>query len=60
METFDCAEYVDRTAMILDLEINPEYRDNVIANFERIRQIAQLVNEFPIPETVEAAPIFEP
>ncbi|MES1023678.1 DUF4089 domain-containing protein [Gloeocapsa sp. BRSZ] len=60
MEKFDVAEYVDRTAAILDLEIHPEYRDNVIANFERIRQIAQLVNEFVLPETVEAAPIFEP
>lgn len=59
-KTFDCAEYVDRTASILDLEINPEYRDNVIANFERIHAIAQLVNEFPLPETVEALPTFEP
>lgn len=60
MEKFDPAEYVDRTAAILDLDINPEYRESVIANFEKIRAIAQLVNEFPIPETVEASPTFEP
>ncbi len=60
MEKFDAAEYVDRIAAILDLEIHPEYRENVIANFERIYAIAQLVNEFPLPETVEALPTFEP
>ncbi|OKH29273.1 DUF4089 domain-containing protein [Chroogloeocystis siderophila] len=59
MEKFDVAEYVDRTAAILDLDINPEYRENVIANFEKIHAIAQLVNEFPIPD-VEALPTFEP
>lgn len=59
-KTFDVAEYVDRTALILDLEINSEYRKSVIANFERIHAIAQLVNEFALPETVEASPMFEP
>jgi Asp-tRNA(Asn)/Glu-tRNA(Gln) amidotransferase C subunit len=59
MKKFDVAEYVDRTAAILDLDINPEYRENVIANFEKIHAIAQLVNEFPIPD-VEALPTFEP
>ncbi|AFZ31760.1 hypothetical protein Glo7428_3274 [Gloeocapsa sp. PCC 7428] len=60
MEKFDVAEYVDRTAAVLNLEIHPEYRENVVANFERIHAIAQLVNEFPLLETVEALPTFEP
>ncbi|MUL37761.1 DUF4089 domain-containing protein [Gloeocapsopsis dulcis] len=55
----DVAEYVDFTALILDLEINSEYREGVIANFERIQAIAQLVNEFPLLE-IEASPTFEP
>lgn len=59
MEQFDVAEYVKYTALMLDLEINSEYKD-VIANFERICAIAQLVNEFPLPENIEAAPVFEP
>jgi len=60
IEVLDIAEYVDRTALMLDLEINPEYKDNVVANFERISAIAQIVNEFPLPENIEVAPVFEP
>ncbi|MGH8000064.1 MAG: DUF4089 domain-containing protein [Brasilonema sp.] len=53
-------EYVDLMALLLDLELRDEYRDGVIANFERIMAIAQVVNEFPLPETIEAASVFEP
>jgi hypothetical protein len=47
-------------ALLLDLQLRDEYRDGVVANFERIKAIAQVVNEFPLPEDVEAAPTFEP
>jgi hypothetical protein len=57
---FDVGEYVDQMALLLDLEIKDEYRDGVVANFERIKAIAQLVNSFPLPEEIETAPIFEP
>lgn len=57
---FDVGEYVEQMFLLLDLEIKDEYRDGVVANFERIRAIAQLVNSFPIPEEIEPAPIFEP
>jgi hypothetical protein len=53
-------EYVDLMALLLDLELRDEYRDGVVANFERIKAIAQVVNEFPLPETIEAASVFEP
>jgi hypothetical protein len=46
--------------LLLDLQIKDEYRDGVVANFERIRAIAQLVNSFSFPEEVEVAPVFEP
>ncbi|MBC1215597.1 DUF4089 domain-containing protein [Trichormus variabilis ARAD] len=52
--------YVEQTALLLDLPIKNEYRDGVVANFERIRAIAQLVNSFPLPEAIEPAPVFEP
>lgn len=52
--------YVEQMALLLDLPIKDEYRDGVVANFERIRAIAQLVNSFPLPETIEPAPVFEP
>ena len=54
------AEYVDLMALLLDLQLRDEYRNGVVANFERIKAIAQVVNQFPLPENVEAAPTFEP
>ncbi|NWF58676.1 MAG: DUF4089 domain-containing protein [Fischerella sp.] len=57
---FDAGEYVEQMAALLDLQLPDEYRDGVVANFERIRAIAQVVNSFPLPEEVEVAPVFEP
>ena len=54
------AEYVEQAALLLDFSLPDEYRDGVVANFERIQVIAKLVNEFTLPEDIEAAPIFEP
>lgn len=59
-ETFDCGEYVDRMAELMDLPIDPDYRPGVVDNITRIVAIAQVVNEFPLPDTIEAAPVFEP
>ncbi|MEH1854173.1 MAG: DUF4089 domain-containing protein [Nostoc sp.] len=59
-EGFDVGEYVDQMGLLLDLELRDEYRDGVVANFERIIAIANLVNSFPLAEDVEVAPVFEP
>ncbi|BAZ69822.1 hypothetical protein NIES4106_46010 [Fischerella sp. NIES-4106] len=59
-QELNVGEYVDQMALLLDLRLRDEYRDGVVANFERIKAIAQLVNSFPIPEDIEPAPIFEP
>jgi hypothetical protein len=59
-ETFDCDEYVDRMAELMDLPIDSDYRPGVVDNITRIAAIAQLVNEFPLPDNIEAAPVFEP
>lgn len=56
----DPAEYVDKMALLLELPLAPEHRPGVVENFARIEAIAQLVLEFPLPEEIEAAPIFEP
>ncbi|MBD2432285.1 DUF4089 domain-containing protein [Fischerella muscicola CCMEE 5323] len=56
----DVGEYVDLMALLVDLRLRDEYRDGVVANFERIKAIAQLVNSFPLPEDIEVAPVFEP
>ncbi|HEY9736395.1 MAG TPA: DUF4089 domain-containing protein [Trichocoleus sp.] len=57
---FDSAAYVDQMSAFLRLPIPPELRDGVIENLERIWDIAQPVVEFPLPDDLEAAPIFEP
>ncbi|AFZ24013.1 hypothetical protein Cylst_1742 [Cylindrospermum stagnale PCC 7417] len=59
-QAFDVGVYVDQMSLLLDLELRDEYRDGVVANFERINAIANLVNSFPLPEEVEVAPVFEP
>ena len=59
-DVLSTTEYVDRMALVLDLQLNWEYRTGVIENFARIKAIAQLVNEFPLPNNIEAAPVFEP
>ncbi len=53
-------EYVDRTAELINLPLDPEHRPGVVVNFERIVAIAQLVSEFPLPPEIEAASVFEP
>lgn len=59
-KTLELAEYVEQMALLLDLQLKPEHRPGVVENFGRIRAIAQLVNEFPLPDHIEAAPVFEP
>lgn len=59
-QKWDVRVYVDQMGLLLNLPIKHEYRDGVVANFERIKAIAQLVNSFPLPEEIEPAPVFEP
>jgi hypothetical protein len=59
-ESLNIAEYVEQTAQLIDLPIAPEYRLNVVENFAKIAAIAILVIEFPLPEDIEFAPVFEP
>ena len=53
-------EYIEQTAVIIDLPIDPEFMPGVGDNLTRIAEIATLVTEFELPETVESAPIFKP
>ncbi len=54
------AAYIEQMSEILDLPIDPEYRPGVVKNFASICAIATLVTEFPLPEEIEAAPVFQP
>ena len=57
---FDTNKYIEQMALLLDLQLPDEYLHGVVANLDRIREIAQIVNEFPLPEQIEPAPKFEP
>ena len=59
-QNFNVGEYVEQMSLLLDLPIDDDYRDSVVANFEQIKAIAQFVNSFPLPEEIEVAPIFTP
>lgn len=59
-KTFEPDLYVEQMSQILDLQLDPEYYPGVVKNFTTICAIAKLVTDFPLPEDIEAAPVFEP
>ena len=54
------ADYVDRMAMALGLDLDLAYRAGVIANMVRTAEIADLVMDFPLPADLEPAFLFDP
>jgi len=59
-ETIDWAGYVAQMAQLVDLSVDPECLPGVVDNLARMSAIASLVMEFPLPDDVEVAPVFEP
>jgi hypothetical protein len=57
---FKAEVYVQQMAQLLNLDIPPPQLAGVVENFERIQAIAQAVLAFPLPDTLESAPRFEP
>lgn len=53
-------QYVEQMAKLIDLPIPEECLPGVIENLERMAMIAQKVTEFPLDETIEPVPTFEP
>lgn len=56
----DLAAHVDRAAKLIGLPILPAHRPGVIQTMGVIAAAATLVMDFPLPDDVEAAPVFEP
>ena len=44
----------------MGLHLTPEQREGVIKNLVTTFAVARLVMEFPLPDDVDAAPVFEP
>lgn len=59
-ELIDIEAYVDAAAALVGLPIDPAHRPGIVLNLRRIADLAALVMEFPLPDYIEAAPVFEP
>jgi len=57
---FDPEAFVDAVAPAVGLDIDPAHRPGVAANIARVAQMAQLVLDFPLGDTVEPGPVFTP
>ncbi|MBW4507327.1 MAG: DUF4089 domain-containing protein [Scytonematopsis contorta HA4267-MV1] len=53
-------DFVEQMALLVNLQLRDEYKDGVVANFERIKAIAEVVNEFDLPEYIEVGSVFQP
>ncbi|MDY7003984.1 MAG: DUF4089 domain-containing protein [Cyanobacteriota bacterium] len=53
-------KYVEYTAELINLPLQPEHLPGVVKNLEKIAAIAQLVIDFPLPPEIEPAPKFDP
>lgn len=57
---FDPETYVDAAAALIEIPIDPEHRPGIVVNLERIAQMAALVMAFPLDDSVEPAPVYQP
>ena len=55
----DLEPMLDAAAALLGLTVEPEWRAPVLANLRVLQAAAALVEEFPLPDEAEPAPVFE-
>ncbi len=60
VEPFDAEAYVEQASRLVGVAIAPDHRPGVIENMAILAQVAALVMDFPLPETIEPAPVFNP
>ena len=56
----DYVAALDMTSALLGLEIDPAWRETILAHMKVIGEAAQLVLEFPLADEIEPAPVFQP
>jgi len=56
----DPETFVVQMASMLDLPAEWANQPGVIVNMARLMAIAESLNQFPLPEDLEVAPIFKP
>jgi 1-carboxybiuret hydrolase subunit AtzG-like len=60
MDPAAAAEYAERAAAAIGLPLDPERRPAVGQQLAGLLAAAALVLDFPLPDEVEAAPVFGP
>lgn len=60
MKPADIERFVAAAAQAQGLSLVPEQQERIAAVFARNAEIARLVLEFDLPDSVEPAPVFEP
>ena len=60
LTTDEVGAYADTASKVLDLKIPEAYRAGVVANLERLFQLGELAMNFPLPDDIEVAPVFQP
>ncbi|MGG6270278.1 DUF4089 domain-containing protein [Leptolyngbya sp. AN03gr2] len=56
----DLEAYVEQMTILLNLPLHPDHRPGVLENLYRTQMIARFFLEFPLSETIEFAPVFQP
>lgn len=56
----DIARLIDEAAKAIGLPIAPQYRANVIVNYERSMMIARPLLEVELDDELTSAPVFRP
>jgi hypothetical protein len=59
-DTTALAAYVDASAALLGLRLDPDLRPGVIEHLAFLGRAMALVDAFPLPEEVQPGPVFEP
>ncbi|MCS6814516.1 MAG: DUF4089 domain-containing protein [Cyanobacteria bacterium] len=59
-DSVDIDQYLEQMAAIVGITLHLDYKPGVKANLERLQAIAQLFLEFPLPDDIDAAPVFYP
>lgn len=60
LDKIDWHQFIEQMSRAIDLPIPPESQPGVVENMKNMAEIARLVTDFPLPESVEPAPKFTP
>lgn len=60
MATEETADFIDKAAENLGLNIAPEWKPNVAMFFDVARNMARMIEDTHAATTAEAAPVFTP